>query len=182
MTQHDDIRALTRGLHELAMQYPRYELTPDTIRVYLRQLADIPVAAALAAMDQVGKTSTFFPAVSEIRDAVASHALGAADTAEAAWAEVTREAKRCGYNRPPTFMGGQFLSPATPQFSNETTRQAVESVGWRLINTTDDLESVREQFIFTWRSLRKRDLATLQRGEFEAITALPASAPKELAS
>lgn len=181
MTRQDDMRALTRGLQELAMQYPRYELTPDTVRVYLRQLADIPVPAALAALDRCGKTSTFFPAVSEIRDAVASAALGATDTAEEAWAEVIHEAARCGYNRPPTFMGGEFLPPPQPRFSSETTRQTVESIGWRLINQTDDVQDLREQFIFTWRSFRKRDLGTIQRGEFGVVTALPdGNAPKEL--
>jgi hypothetical protein len=185
MTRQDDMRALTRGLQELAMQYPRYELTPDTVRVYLRQLADIPVAAALAAMDRCGKTSTFFPAVSEIRGAVASHALGAADTAEEAWAEVIREAQRCGFNRPPTFMGGKWLPASKPRFSSETTRQAVESIGWRLINTTDDVQALRVDFIFTWRKFRERDLGAIQRGEFGAVTALPdgaTTAPKELAN
>lgn len=173
MTSPDDIRVLTRGLQELAMQYPRYELTPDTIRVYLKQLADIPAPAAVAAMERVGKTSTFFPAVAEIREAVASRALGATDTPEAAWAEVIREVQRVGYNRPPLFSAGRFLEPAKPEFSNDTTRQAVESVGWRLINLTDDLEEVRKQFVFTWKSLRARDHGSIQRGEFDAVTTLP---------
>ena len=48
---------------------------------------------------------------SELMEIVATTALGITFTDETAWAEVNREIRRVGYNRPPTFQNNQFLPP-----------------------------------------------------------------------
>jgi hypothetical protein len=69
-----------------AAAYPRFELTPPTIRIYEQTLSDIPVDALQAAtLDLIGE-SRFFPTVAEIRErafALMAEQEGAPDANEA---------------------------------------------------------------------------------------------------
>ena len=157
------------ALRELSLAFPRQNITPDTIRVYLKHLSDLPEPAVLAAVTQAIETGTFFPSIGELRGIISEHANGADDLAETAWNEVQAEVRRVGYQPNRTFRNGVWYEPAKPEFSNPRIAEAVESVGWKSI-CTGDIEDVRRDFVFTYRNLRKRDVNKIQRGDFSGIT------------
>jgi hypothetical protein len=160
------------ALEELSAAFPRDGITAATYRVYIKALAQFPEPAVLAAIEQAKLTRTFWPSISELTDIMAQHANGPDDLAETAWTEVQREIRRVGYQPYRVFRNGQFHDPPKPTFSTPRIAEAVESMGWREICTGDTAE-VRERFLWTYKSLRKRDTAKIQRGDFGTDPALP---------
>lgn len=161
------------ALEELSAAFPRDGITAATYRVYLRALSRYPEPAVLAAIDQAVLTCKFWPSISELTDIISQMATGPDDLAETAWLEVQREVRRVGYSPFRTLRNGVWHEPEQPQFSNERIREAVESIGWKAI-CTGDTEKTRTSFIFTYRNLRKRDTAKIQRGDFASGPALDA--------
>jgi len=174
-----EIAVLLRVLRSV---WPKTELNPDTVQAYEWALDDVPFHDGERAVKVWIRTGKFFPKPAELREIVSKAALGENEIAESAWVEVQREIKRVGFNRPRIFTGGRFLEPPTRAFSSPLIEQAVASVGWDILCTADDVSKVREQFLWTYRAIRQRDLATFQRGEIEQGMALPGGAPvKEIA-
>ena len=175
-----DVKRLNAALNDLAALYPRTDIPPATILAYCKRLSDLPLPAVLAAIDRIGNTSTFFPSVAEIRQSIGEDAAGADETAEASWTHVQAEVRRCGYNRPRIFHAGEWIDPPQPAFASDTERDAVASLGWAFICTGDAAE-VRKQYIFTFRTLRDRDIKRVQRGgEPRPADALPEPSLHEL--
>jgi len=170
-------------LRVLRAEWPNTPIGADKVQAWQWALEGIAFShgeRAVKAWLRVGKP--YFPHPSELLEIVSNDELGADETAEAAWVEVQREIRRVGFNRPPTFMGGRFLEPPQRRFSSVLIAQAVDSVGWDVLCTTDDTAQIRDQFLWTYKALRKRDLLSYQRGNLDASTALPdGNAPKELA-
>jgi len=166
-----EIQGVAKGLSELAMQYPRYELT------------DLPAVAVIAALDRVGKTSTFFPAVAEIRKEIGTYASEPEMIAETAWIEVKGQVRRCGLRRTQTFTNGRFYDSPEPRFSSEIIRKTVESVGWDVI-CTGNQDKVSEQFKWAYKAIQGQIVSRIQRGDISTGETLPAnvSAIKEIAS
>lgn len=164
-------KTLSRGLRELAMQYPATptnEMTVERVKVYVRQLSDLPLVAVMAALDRCGKTCDVMPSVAAIRKEVGNHATGPGETAESAWVIVRSEAKRVGYNRPPVFMDGAFLPRPVAKFPSELIKAAADSVGWeRICNGKED--DARMEFIFAYRRLQESAVGSIQRGNFTPV-------------
>ena len=158
-------RAILSALQEMAVAFPRQNVTPETVKVYYKHLSDMPEVAVIAAINQAIETSTFFPSIGELRGIISEHANGPDDLAETAWNEVQAEVRRVGYQPNRTFRNGVWYEPAKPEFSSERIAEAVQSIGWKTI-CTGDIEDVRRDFIFTYRNLRKRDVNKVQRGDF----------------
>lgn len=148
---------LTRGLRDLALQYaptPQNSMPPDRIRVYVRQLLDLPTDAVLAALDRCGKSIDRFPSVAEIRREVANMHSGPGEIAESAWPKVVREIRRVGY------MG-------SPIFDDPIIAAAVESVGWRSLCGMQSSEA-HKAFLFAYRGLKSARIESIARGDFLA--------------
>lgn len=171
-------KSVLDALKGMAAAYPRQNVTPETIRVYLDRLADLPEPVVVAAIHQAIDTHTFFPTVAELRGIIAEHANGPDDLAESAWAEVEKEARRVGYNRRRWDYERGESYVEKPEFSTTRIAEAVESVGWRNICVGDNSEgAIRRDFIFAFRNLRTRDVNRVQRGAFDALnTAIGADA------
>jgi len=171
-------QSLTKGLHDLSLQFaptPRNAVSKDRIAVYIRQLSDLPLPAVLAALDRCGKTMDEFPAVSAIRKEIGAHAVNTAESAETAWIEVEREARRVGYNRPPEFRNGEFLPEQKSQFSSDLIARAVAATTWRLICQGDNERGqIAEQFRWNYRNLEKQAIGEIQRGNIGALANGPA--------
>lgn len=161
-------KAILDALKGMAAAYPRQNVTPETIRVYLDRLSDLPEPVVVAAIHQAIDTHTFFPTVAELRGIIAESANGADDLAESAWAEVEREARRVGYNRRRWDYERGEAYVEKPQFSSKRIAEAVESVGWRDI-CLGESQKARTDFIFAYRNIRKRDVQRVQRGSFDAL-------------
>lgn len=157
-------RILT-ALQDMADAFPRDGITANTFRVYLRRLTRFPEPAVLAAIEQSIDTCRFFPTIGELTDIIAQHANGADDLAETAWMDVQAEIRRVGYQPFRTLRNGVWHDPEQPHFENSRTREAVESIGWKVL-CTGDVDEMRKNFIFTYRNLRKRDTNRVQRGAF----------------
>lgn len=151
-------------LGELALAFPRQEMRPETLALYARHLADLPPAAVCAAIDRAIATCVFPPTIAEIKAAVGELALGDDALPETVWAEVQREIRRVGHNRPPRFQNGRFLPPETPQFADPLVAEAVAATGWAYLCTGEPESVVKAQFERTLRTIRQRAVQRVQQG------------------
>lgn len=143
-------------LARLVAAFPRQPLTAETLRVYLRELDDVPPAAFDDAVSELTRTSQFFPTVSEIRETVAERTLGLPGEAAAleqvaarlSWARVD-DSERTG--DPPPIDG--------------LVRQALDGVGgFSAFRTSDRPDVVRGQFLRLYRDLRSNAIGQAQLG------------------
>ncbi len=142
---------LKQALAELRLAFPQRDMPVQTLALYQRQLADLDEAQVVDAVYRLIRTARFFPTIGEIREAAV--AGGPTDgLAEAAWAEVRREAARVGWNRGPVMRNRELVEAEAPVFSDPITEAAVQSMSWRLICLGEQAE-VREQFLWTWKNL-----------------------------
>jgi hypothetical protein len=134
-------------LKALAALYPKYELHKETLSAYYAVLADIPPNLLKAATLQIGATSKWFPAASELREA----AFGLVDrangkiSAEEAWGQVIREMRNTGLYR-------------EPNFDDPMVYRAIEATGgWRVIcvSPEDMLGATRSRFIQAFKRMRQ---------------------------
>lgn len=170
MTSPDVVQALD----DLAAAFPRHEFPPRSRVEYARRLANLPPAAVCAAIDRAIDTATFPPSIGEIRAAVADLALGDEVQPETAWAEVMREVRRVGHNRPPTFANGRFLPPEVPSFSDPRIAEAVDATGWTYLCTGEPMGVVKAQFERTLRAVCERAAKRVQTGRLPSGEAIPA--------
>jgi hypothetical protein len=61
---------LSKCVAALVAAYPRTQVSPETLSVYLRQLRDLPIEEVEQAVGELLNGSEFFPAIAEIRVAV----------------------------------------------------------------------------------------------------------------
>jgi hypothetical protein len=119
------------ALADLARAFPQRAIELETLRVYRRNLDDLPVGAVVDACTVLTLTSEFFPTIHAIRTTVAETSLGLPNEAEAlALVE-----------------GRASLPPLV--------REALNMVGgyhaWRV---TDQPGVMRGQFLRVYRELR----------------------------
>lgn len=130
----------------LACLYPRFTLTKETIKAYHAILQDIDMQLLKAATLQIGATSKWFPAASEIREAafeLVENESGIPTPGEA-WAEAVR----------------QVNIYAPPEYSHPLIGQAVDAIGGnRVLGMTqeDMLASARARFLEAYKQLRARE-------------------------
>jgi hypothetical protein len=146
MTQREET---LRVLGALAAAFPYAKIERPTIEIYAEALADIPPAVLKAAGVACISRSTFFPAISEIRDEALRAMSPERPSPEAAWQEVLEQVRSvhfCG----------------TPQFSDPLIAKVVEGVGWRDICMCEEPGVPRGQFY-------KLYAAALERERHEAL-------------
>lgn len=159
-----DGERLLNKLRELVAAFPRQEVTPETITVYAHRLSALPIAAVETAVDRAMDTARFFPTIGEIKDAAAENALGDHALPEGVWAEVKREVRRVGHNRPPLFHKGAFLPPEVPTFADPLVAEAVAATGWAYLCTGEPEGVVKAQFTATLKAIRGRAIERVQTG------------------
>lgn len=171
-------------LRILRSVWPNTEIGKDTVTAYQWALEDLTYAEGERAAKTWMRTGKFFPKPSELREIIGNEASGGDEIAESAWTEVLREVRRVGFNRPPEFSGGKFRESPTATFSSDLIKQTVDSLTWRLICISDEPEKIRDQFLWTYKALRKRDVSKVQRGTITTGDALPTNVTtmKEIAS
>lgn len=168
-----DMKQLSAALRELAMMYPRADVGPETVAVYVKHLSDLPLAVALDAITQAGRRQTFFPAVAEIRQLAGERSLNPEALAERSWTHVVSEVRRCRIGHPPMIRHGVPTPNPTPVWADDVEREAVQSVGINLIQKSEHPEEVRKQYIFTYRAIAGRAVQRVQSGDTAALDALP---------
>lgn len=131
--------------------YPRFKLEARVVEAYYAILKDLPVDLLKAAALQIGATSKWFPAASELRSAafdLVEHEDGV-PTAGQAWGEVVRKIGTDGYIR-------------TPEFSHPLVGDAVEAVGgWRELCFGTNFVADRARYLQVYEALVKRQRFTV---------------------
>lgn len=141
---------------DLAKAFPRQAVSGDSVRVYRRALEDIPPAVLQETVDELIRTSRFFPTVAEIREAAAERTLGLPSEAEA----LEQIKARQRWARDP-----EILDPADPPTLHPLVREAVDHVGgWHAFRASDRAEVVRGQFLRLYRDLRAAGVRDYQVG------------------
>lgn len=162
------------ALTELVSAFPRQDIPDTTLKTYMTHLSDYPDPAVINACRLAIRSCTFFPSIRELIDLMDQTAAGDDAVAEVAWSEVLREVRRVGYQPYRVFRNGEFMDPPKPVFSSPVIAETVESVGWKLICTSDEPEEVRKQFIFSFRAMRQRVTNRVRRGDIATGPALDA--------
>jgi hypothetical protein len=161
--------AASQLLSELARAFPRHPVTRETLDVYLRELADLPVDVLERAVRELIRTSEWFPTVRAIRESASEHALGLPGEADALAQVEARQA----WGRQDEQTRG------TPPALHPLVAEALDHVGgWHAFRTADEPAVVRGQFGRLFRELRSAALREAQIGDLAALPA--ASQRKEL--
>lgn len=137
------------------------DIDGETLDLYAEELADLPTDQVIQAIREIRKSSTFFPALSEIRNRVVA-IVGESILVdpEAAFGEVMREVQRVGANPLPVFRAGVMYPPPEPQFSSPMIARAVDAIGWKAICGTEleDMGTLRAQFRDALRAIQRREV------------------------
>ena len=142
---------ITKVLAVISAAYPNFDLKPETVKVYLRLLADLPdellEEASLVHIAQ----STYFPTVADLRAAVfelIEHQNPFPADLEA-WSEVEDQIRRVGYT-------GQ------PVFHRPLTAQLVNAMGWQNLCRSENLVADRAHFLTANEQLCFRERSQMQ--------------------
>ncbi len=156
----------------LKAAWPRQELAPETIRLYAEMLVDLDADAAGAAVREAMTSSRFFPSIAEIRQLVAERHANLPPAAEA-WEEVVRGMRQASYD----CQGWRDY----PRWTCEPIKRAVDAIGLYELCNTDNLPTVRAQWLRLYEQFRAEAVARIQRGAIAARPErpqLPAPAPR----
>ena len=142
---------ITRVLAVVSAAYPNFNLKPETIKVYLKLLADLPddllEEASLAHINR----SAFFPTIAELRGAASDllERQNPLPTALEAWSEVEDQIHRVGYT-------GQ------PVFQYPLTTQLVSAMGWQNLCWSENIVADRAHFLTAFEQLRLRERSQMR--------------------
>jgi hypothetical protein len=145
--------------------WPEQAIDPDAVEFWHGAMEDVPFAEAKAALRAYSRTAKFKPVPAELRELIATAAVAPSLIPEEAWAEVRSEARRVGFNRPPTFHRGVFHREE-PRFSSPLIERAVQAVGWETICTGNNERGfIRDQFVKALAAIARHEVKRAQAGE-----------------
>ena len=142
----------------LTAAYPNARITPETVRVYVLTLQDIPLDLLENAALHLITTSTFFPTVAELRDASYRIMFGLhrVPTAAEAWNQIQRQRYQCLayfiYN----------VQSEKPSFSHPFVEQVIHAFGCRNLTDPTSEPYMRANFCKTYDTLLDRTLTDLK--------------------
>jgi hypothetical protein len=116
--------------------YPRFDLKPETVRVYLSMLLDIPDEYLQGSVITHIARSPFFPTVADLRT-IALEQMGSAKcqlSGMDAWREVEDQIRMVGH-------------AGTPTFQNQVVERLVHAMGWQNLCRSENHISDRAHFL-----------------------------------
>lgn len=138
-------------LRELQLAFPDKPIPAETLQLYARKLADVPLDVLAPVVHEVVCTARFFPRLAEIRSACAERALALPGDVQA----VAQVDARLAWAR-----GG--LNGDAPDV-HPLVREALDAVGGMYAyRMTDRPDVIRAQFLSAYRDIRSdaiRDVA-----------------------
>lgn len=140
-------------LADLARAFPRNPITPETLRVYLRELDDVPPELLEAVVRDLIRTSEWFPTVRAIRERAAERSLGLPAEAEA----LAQIEARIRWARTSAAAEAPPIHPVV--------LEAIRGVGgFHAFRSADEASVIRGQFGRLYRELRGSAIAAVQTG------------------
>lgn len=141
---------------DLAQALPRPPVTAAQLRIYERELADLPADVLVPAIRILMRTSEFFPTIKAIRETCAELTLGLPSEAEA----LTQIEARVRWAQ-------RGADPPPPEV-HPTVKEALDHVGgFHAFKTTDNPGVMRGQFLRLYRDLRAGAVLEHQVGAIE---------------
>lgn len=126
--------------------YPRFELNPETVRVYLSLLLDIPDEYLQGSVLTHISRSPFFPTVADLRTIALEqmdsdhNALSGMD----AWREVEDQIRMVGY-------------AGTPVFQNRLVERLVQAMGWQNLCRSENHVTDRAHFLRAYEQISQEE-------------------------
>ena len=151
MTKPEALKLVTY----IVAAFPRPQVSPETIEVYVANLVDLPYADATEAVGVLLRQARFLPTIAEIRGAYTDHCFRKAGllTAEEAWGIVEWAFRKVGGYRPfpATTKGGPLL------------KRAVAAIGWQTLCQSENIVADRAHFFRIYAAMvaRERERVTL---------------------
>jgi hypothetical protein len=130
----------------LAAAYPGFEVDETRHGLWYQMLSDLDYPMAMMATRRHIATSKWPPAVSEIREQALIASGGEELTPAEAWGQVMQAIRRHGYYHPEEALDS--LSPDV--------RRVVEQMGWREINTSENMDTLRAHFLRMYQVVSER--------------------------
>jgi hypothetical protein len=160
-------------LRILRVGWPDIQIEDDTIRFWMWAFESVSYAAAEDAAKRYIRTGKFPPKPADLLELAATAAVAPGLIPEEAWAEVRAEARRVGFNRPPTFHNGAFTRDE-PRFSSPLIERAVAAVGWETVCTGDNSRGfVRDAFVKALAAIARHEVKAAQTGDRVDLDSLP---------
>lgn len=122
----------------LAAAFPNNKLTDDSMRVYVRMLADLDFEATNAGIARLVATAKFPPTIAEIRESTKTMESGDVRAGGEAWGDLLKAISRRGRNRQP---GQDFV------FDDPVVAEVVAALNWRELCDSENQEADRARFI-----------------------------------
>lgn len=142
----------------LAAAFPSAKISKETVSVYVAHLSDVPYEESRIAVDNLVRTSDFFPSVALLRREILAMMGLLAPPRESAWLEVETGMRTRGR--------GVKIDWSHPAIS-----EAVRAMGWNNMCLSENLDVVRGQFFKVYDSLRDRSDRQAQTSSVSAIEA-----------
>lgn len=133
----------------LLAAYPAGQFGNASAGLYERELADLDVAAASAAVTRLVRSSKWLPTISEIRSAAAELAHGPRRLGAEGWGDVTDAVRRVGSYRP------------APEFTDPIAGECVRLLGWQNLCLGTNESADRARFIELYDGLAARARANV---------------------
>lgn len=153
-------RTSAQILADLKRAFPRQVLDAETFGVYLRELNDVPPQLLEVVVQELIRTSEWFPTVRAIREKAAERTLALPGEAEAL-AQIEARLRHTRENG--TAEDAPLVHPLV--------REAVNHVGgYSSFRSSDDPGVVRGQFGRLYREMRTRAIVEAQVGNLELGT------------
>lgn len=136
---------ITRLMGMMALGWPRYELSEETIKVYFEILKDVPAEPLEDSAKQLMAGATFFPSISEWRNAAFDLVIKRmrVPSAYEAWEEAYNKMRRIGHG-------------PTPEFSHPLIRRTIDCIGWNYLCMSESIEYERPHFYKVYESFLQR--------------------------
>ena len=145
-----------KGITILAKAFPDKEIDADIILSYCSDISD---SSFLNAIDRIILNYTEINKSTNLVALIRHNSVKEnLYPAELAWADVLKEAKRCGARREFGWLCEKQAAEHKPVFPNKASERATEVIGWQNICLKDDLSYDRKCFIDSYNAYNEYSL------------------------
>lgn len=147
----DEFKILAKGMKAVYTQ-PTFLPDSDSLNIWFSLLQDLDYMVAQAAIQKYMLTNKFAPTIADIRELATSVQVGEKPLWSDGWEEVLRAIRKYG-----SYRESEALESMT-----ETTRAAVQRLGFRNICMSENIMADRANFRMIYEQIADREYNTKQ--------------------